>query len=154
MGVSPGERQLERYFPGLRNSPYAITSPPDHGYNCVAWAVGISDESWNALDPRDYWPASLPRRDTISVVMAALATAGFASCADGILEESIEKVALYGIEDTFMHVARQLPNGRWTSKLGVSYDIKHELDALTSGANASGEVQHGKIVAFMARPWR
>ena len=154
MGVSPGERQLEHCFPGPRNSPYAITSPPDHGYNCVAWAVGISDESWNAMDPRDYWPAGLPRRDTISVVMAALATTGFASCADGILEDGIEKVALYGIEDTFMHAARQLPNGRWTSNLGVSYDIEHELDALTSSASASGGVQYGEIAAFMARPRR
>ena len=154
MGVSPSERRLERYFPGLRNSPYAITSPPDHGYNCVAWAVGISDESWNALDPRDYWPAGLPRRDTISVVTAALATAGFASCPDGALEEGIEKVALYGIGDTFAHAARQLPNGRWTSKLGVSYDIEHELDALTSSANAGGGVQYGEVAAFMARPRR
>ena len=151
MGVSPGEVLLERYFPGLRNSPYAITSPPDHGYNCVAWAVGLSDQSWNALDPRDYWPAGLPRRDTISVVMAALATAGFAACADGGLEEDVEKVALYGIEDAFMHTARQLPNGRWTSKLGVSYDIEHELDALTSSANAGGGVQYGEVVAFMCR---
>ena len=85
---------------------------------------------------------------------AAFATAGFASCADGVLEEGIEKVALYGIEDTFMHAARQLPNGRWTSKLGVSYDIEHDLDALTSSANAGGEVQYGEIAAFMARPRR
>lgn len=151
MGVSPGERHLERYFPGLRNSPYAITSPPDHGYNCVAWAVGISHQSWDALNPSDYWPAGLPRRNAISAVMAALATAGFAPCADGALEAGAEKVALYGIEDAFRHAARQLPNGRWTSKLGISYDIEHELQALTSSANAGGGVQYGEVAAFMRR---
>jgi hypothetical protein len=29
------------------------------------------------------------------------------------------------------HAARQLPNGRWTSKLGVSEDIEHALHDLT-----------------------
>jgi hypothetical protein len=28
------------------------------------------------------------------------------------------------------HAARQLPNGKWTSKLGRWQDIEHELDGL------------------------
>lgn len=151
MAMTPWERHLEHYFPGLRGSHYAITSPPDPEYNCIAWAVGISHESWNALDPDEYWPANLPRHNTIDVVMAALSTAGYASCVDGTLEEGIEKVALYGVNSVFTHVARQLSNGRWTSKLGASYDIEHELEALTSSANVGGGVQYGEVVAFMCR---
>ena len=112
----------------------------------------MTDANWNALDEHHYWPAGLPRRDAVDVVMAALATTGYEPCTDGALEDSIEKIALYGVEDVFMHVARQLPNGRWTSKLGASYDIEHELEVLTSSANAGGGVQYGEVVAFMARP--
>ena len=83
--------------------------------------------------------------------MAALSTAGYVLCDDGVLEEGVEKVALYGVGNVFMHVARQLSNGRWTSKLGVSYDIEHELEALTSSANVGGGVQYGEVVAFMCR---
>ena len=152
--MTPGEQHLEHYFPGLRASSYEITSLPDRMYNCVAWAVGATDANWNALSDKDYWPAGLPRHDGIDVVMAALATAGYEPCADGALEDDIEKIALYGVGDVFMHVARQLPNGRWTRKLGASYDIEHDLEALTSSANAGGGVQYGEVVAFMARPRR
>ncbi|MCY7407984.1 MAG: hypothetical protein LH631_11575, partial [Alkalinema sp. CAN_BIN05] len=40
------------------------------------------------------------------------------------------------------HVARQLPNGLWTSKLGRLEDIEHELDGL------SGDL-YGTVQKFM-----
>jgi hypothetical protein len=44
------------------------------------------------------------------------------------LEPGIEKVAIYADlpADSWTHAARQLPNGRWTSKLGDFEDIEHD----------------------------
>jgi hypothetical protein len=42
------------------------------------------------------------------------------------LEPMFEKVALYAKADMWKHAARQLPDGRWTSKLGPDEDIEHD----------------------------
>jgi len=45
---------------------------------------------------------------------------------DGQLEDGFEKVAIYEAEGLgFMHVAIQLSDGRWTSKLGQDEYIEH-----------------------------
>jgi hypothetical protein len=44
-----------------------------------------------------------------------------------------------------MHAARQLPGGRWTSKLGNREDIEHDLNAV------SGEA-YGTVVMVLKRP--
>jgi hypothetical protein len=46
-------------------------------------------------------------------------------------EEGYEKVALFALLGAPKHAARQVPGGRWTSKLGEREDIEHELHALT-----------------------
>ena len=44
------------------------------------------------------------------------------------------KIAIYARDDFPLHVARQLSNGRWTSKLGLKVDINHEnLSCLEGG---------------------
>lgn len=56
----------------------------------------------------------------------AYATQGYSPCKDAGLESGFEKIAIYvnpmGIPT---HAARQLPNGKWTSKLGTLEDIEH-----------------------------
>ena len=63
----------------------------------------------------------------------------------------MEKAAIFGNAEQFTHVSRQLPSGLWTSKLGAQWDIEHELEVLTSAANAGGPVQYGEVVAFLRR---
>jgi len=70
---------------------------------------------------------------------------GYDECTDDSLEEGVEKVALYGSGLLYTHAARQLPDGRWTSKLGKAEDIGHD----TSDAVA-GEL-YGEVVQFMKR---
>jgi hypothetical protein len=61
----------------------------------------------------------------------AYETIGYSICEDGELEEGFEKIALYATSDgEVTHAARQLSNGRWTSKLGRWEDIEHELAGL------------------------
>ncbi|MBX9791339.1 MAG: hypothetical protein K2Y37_20660 [Pirellulales bacterium] len=64
------------------------------------------------------------------------------------MESAVEKIAIYGDGFVFKHVARQLENGNWTSKLGRLADIEHrELDWL------SGEA-YGVVVLYMSRARR
>lgn len=61
--------------------------------------------------------------DTLQQAFAAL---DYEICPDGGLETDFEKVVLYGTALFYTHVARQLPNGKWTSKLGRAEDIEHD----------------------------
>jgi hypothetical protein len=61
------------------------------------------------------------------------------SSIDDSLESQYEKVALFAKDGRVTHAARQLPSGRWTSKLGSDVDIEHELYAI------EGEV-YGTVV--------
>ena len=51
---------------------------------------------------------------------------GFEECPDGTLEADIEKIAIYGNDDEFEHVAFQRNDGSWSSKLGELGDIRHD----------------------------
>ncbi len=59
---------------------------------------------------------------------------------------SSEKLALYADSmGDVTHVARQLPNGNWTSKLGALEDIEHKTaEAL--------DADYGKIAGALRRP--
>jgi hypothetical protein len=62
---------------------------------------------------------------------AALATLGYAVCEGEEPEPRFEKIALFAsAEGRPTHAARQLPDGRWTSKLGRMEDIAHSLHDL------------------------
>ena len=147
-------QRLTLWLPGLELSPFEITSPKATAYNCIAWALGNADTWWDPDEHADeaYWPADIDRDAGIETLKAVFARAGFVECDQEDLQERIEKLALYGEGAEFTHVARQLPSGRWTSKLGEDCDIEHELDALVSPPGRSNVWRYGRVVAFMERP--
>ena len=125
-----------------------MTSPADPVYNCIAWAAGGTAEWWWPLDDgrRTYWPAGVPREITINAFIAAFLTLGYTICPDEPVEPGSEKVAPFADADGVpTHAARQLATGQWTSKLGQSEDIEHELRAL------EGEV-YGAVAVILKRP--
>ena len=138
---------LERLFPGLRGAVYAVTSPAQPDYNCVAWATG-DDSRWWWPDEFEqyYWPEEAQRRSTLDAFVDAFRTLGFEICGDSTLEPGWEKAAIYAKEDgTPTHAARQLPDGTWTSKLGQLEDIQHaEVDHVSGTA-------YGRPVLFLRR---
>ena len=139
-------RDLEEFFPNLAGSGFEITGEASGGYNCIAWALGITSEPWDALDPDAYWPPSIPRDDLIVTVMRLFASEGFSLCEDDAPEPSYEKIALYAFVGQFTHVAKQLPDGRLTSKLGDLEVIPHpSLSSLAGGI-------YGNIHCIMRRP--
>jgi hypothetical protein len=133
---------LEHIFPGLRFSTYTVTSSKTPFYNCIAWAAGDSRRWWWPLHPA-YWPQGAPRELTIDAFVAAYGTKGFVPCDSAECEPGFEKVAIYvDVAGVPQHAARQLPSGRWTSKLGKLQDIEHEL----AGVEGAGYGRVGKIL--------
>lgn len=137
--------------PNLSVDDYIVTSPLDRRYNCIAWAAGINTRWWWP-DPFDLgtWPTGVPRTVTISAFIDAYRTLGYAPCADGTYVVGKEKVALFAIRDASgqldpTHAALQLPDGRWTSKMGPFEDIAHfTLECLE-------DHMYGSVVCYLQR---
>ena len=117
-------------FPRLTPNNHVLTSPEDFAYNCIAWAAGDKGRFWwpQPVVPYLYWPQGVCREVARHCFVGAFATLGYqeAEALDWSWTAGVEKVVLY--EDssgTPTHAARQLPSGRWTSKLGRNVDIEH-----------------------------
>jgi hypothetical protein len=150
--LGPGERlpmveQLESLFPALRGSVYKVTSPPDDTYNCVAWAAEDTKRWWwPDLDPKRHWPVGIPRLESLEAFESAFSSLRYTVCNHDGVEIGLDKIALFADADGFpLHVARQLPGGRWTSKLGELQDIEHALHDLEG-------TEYGSVVRIMQRP--
>ena len=129
---------LELAFPGLATGGYQLTSPPDQKYNCIAWAAGDPGNWWwPDAAGTDYWPAGVPREDTLPAFTAAYATLGFHLASSPDPADGLQKVALFAKGGKPTHAARLLPSGRWTSKLGSGHDIEHELAGLEGAVYGS-----------------
>jgi hypothetical protein len=134
------------HFPALTASNCCITSPVDEDYNCIAWAAGISDQWWwPDAQGQKFWPLGVTRATTISSFVEAYGTLGFLICGDAEPQEGVEKIALFvDGQGAPTHAARQLADGKWTSKLGPNVDIAHELRALEGPA-------YGAVSCILAR---
>jgi hypothetical protein len=140
----------ESDFPNLGDKNHEVTSPATVEYNCIAWAAGDQQAWWWPDDPQigyGYWPPNVPRTQTVLAFLLAYSTIGYVQCADGVLEVGFEKIAIYvGPDDIPTHAARQLTDGRWTSKIGGCEDIAHiNLECL------QGEL-YGRVSVYLKRP--
>jgi hypothetical protein len=139
-------------FPRLID--YQVTSDKTRQYNCIAWAVEATDAKWWP-DPLGIgkWPDDLPRAETIEAFVHMFGLFGYVQCADGLLEEGFAKVAVYAIRQFDgsllpTHAARQLPSGKWTSKIGDFEDIEH---ASVGSLNSD---DYGEPVCYLRRDER
>ncbi|MBD2357158.1 hypothetical protein H6G41_21460 [Tolypothrix sp. FACHB-123] len=139
---------IERDYPNLITHGYNITSPDTPDYNCVGWAAE-DDQNWWWPDIQNlhYWPPGVPREETIEAFKQAFRTLGYEVCENDVLEEGFQKIAIYANSNKVpTHVARQLPSGKWTSKLGQDEDIEHNnLQGLT------GQPGYGEVACIMRR---
>ncbi len=137
------KEHLEQQFPNLAREGYTITSPDTIDYNCVAWAAEAEDEWWwpDAMG-QEYWPEGIPREETLLAFITAFSTIGYEVCDDASIESGFLKIVIYGdAQRVPRHVARQLTNGEWTSKIGQYEDIRHKnLEALSGETPAYGTV--------------
>ncbi len=134
-------------FPLLDSEGWRETSPNDPRYNCIAWAAGESHRAWWP-SPSDliYWPDE-GGQPTLEVFQRAFARLGYEVCQSSVFERRFDKVAIYVLGGEVKHMARQLPDGSWSSKLGAgdSPDIAH-----TTLAGLEGPL-YGKAVCFMRK---
>lgn len=126
-------------FPALDQNAFEVTSEPTRVYNCIAWAVGDTENFWW---PNSHWPSK--RTESRQSFLKAFATKGFRPCNGCEYEPGFEKIALYMLDGKPKHAARLLSEGKWTSKLGTAYDITHTLNCL------NGDV-YGEPVLFLRR---
>lgn len=134
---------LKQEFPGLRLFHYQLTSPPTKQYNCIAWAAAKNDKWWWPI--RGYWPGQGRRDESPKAFIEAFARFGYSPCESDSFEAGFEKVAIYvGSNGIVTHMARQLPDGRWTSKLGEGVDIAHMLEGI------AGE-RYGEVAKILRR---
>lgn len=126
---------------------YAKTSEQDDNYNCVAWAATGSTTEWWSHKPGYRWPAAnrSPHIDSLVAVFLGL---GFQKlpASETAPEPGYEKVSLYERNGQWTHAARQLPGGKWTSKLGPDEDIEHDDPGCLCGGG------YGVVHCIMRRP--
>jgi hypothetical protein len=132
-------------FPALEGSGFDVTSPIDYGYNCIAWAAGGNSKWWWPGNSETFWPAGCDRGVKVRSFVEAFQNLGYKKCK---LEDDwtqFEYVAIYKLNGSPSHAARQLEDGRWTSKTGPGWDITHPLAGLNG-------VEYGQPTLFMKRP--
>jgi hypothetical protein len=132
-------------FPNLLSEFYAEASDATPLYNCIAFAASDTRRLWWPYPAKAYWPAGVQRELTIDAFKAAFATLGFEECDNGDLEQGFEKIALYASGGKPRHAAKQLPSGRWASKLGRAQDIEHETVNGVSGD------RYGSVAVYLKR---
>jgi hypothetical protein len=144
-------------FDKLAAAGYEKTSdetgyPPREGaYNCIAWAAADTHHFWWPQPDVD-WPFWSTRKETIPAFVTAFRWLGYTQCNSSRVEFGFEKVALYADGNSPKHMARQLPDGMWTSKCGGGEDITHfTLDALESYGPLPQKGHYGCPVLYMKR---
>jgi hypothetical protein len=132
------EDRIKRVFENLKDGDFELTSPFDAKYNCIAHAAGETDKwGWsvdkNITGNDVFWFDNVPSQGILENFILAFGKLGYKPCESAELENDFEKVAIYvSTKDEFhapkgspTHMSRQLPNGKWTSKLGQDVDISH-----------------------------
>ena len=151
--------KLRNSFPKLRYGHDRVTSDrtPETDptpYNCIAWAAGDSARWWE-YDPEGdlgfevYWPQNITDDNTTSSWVKVFETElGYTLTKNSKYERGFEKIAIYAKGKTPTHVARQIGNKKWTSKLGFGYDIEHGNLHCLSGHTDS---EYGDVVKLLKR---
>jgi hypothetical protein len=131
-------KKLRRLFPRLFGGEYSVTSPKSKKYNCLAWAAGHANRWWQQ-PPNGYWPDGIPEDGSFEAAVRLFESLGFSRTEDPGHEQGAMKIAVYGKDSEgtalllWTHAARQLENGRWTSKIGALQDIEHDTPAVSPG---------------------
>lgn len=147
---------LEEIFPSLNESVYSITSEESNRYNCIAWALHHTTQFW---DPGMigvggyYWPPGVAKDDSVKSWIRVFEIHGYKPCRGDEPQPGIEKIAIYGKSNgDATHVARQLPSGELTSKLGKLEDIQHHsLGVLEGVYDSSDMADYGVVIQIMSR---
>ncbi len=144
MGKDTRNYLTEKSFPNSFKEPFEITSPKTSEYNCLAWALD-DNTKWYESDDDYYWFNGIARNNTLNTIQAIFENLGFQRTDNIEFQLGIERIALFSKDnDECLHLASQIDNDKWTSKLGSSYDVIHSLKSIENGI-------YGKAVVFLER---
>ncbi len=147
LGAVKAHEEIEEDFPKLNQSNYTITSCTDGHYNCLSWAVGDISNKWDSslVGKGYYWLPGVGRDDTFDQWAEIFKRHGYEATSSAKHEKGFDKVAIYGDDEGAQHVARQLQDGSWTSKLGDGPDIQHATPEILEGD------YYGRVVRLLKR---
>lgn len=151
--------QIEAWFPNsVTPGALTVSSPEDLCYNCVAWSLGINThwvqpyaDNGVQVAPWAIWPNQNDRGSGIDIYVKMYRGEGFVKASRGNLEAGFDKVVIYWDKagQKFTHVARQMENGQWWSKLGRASDVHHlNPDSLGPVGSPAG---YGQVWGYMKR---
>ena len=143
--MNPVQQYLLHRFPRLKLNNHKIVSPATPRYNCVAWAAEDSTRWW--WPSNNYWPSGSVKEVQLEAFEGMFEVLGYKKCDDPKPEAGYIKIAIFiHIADGKpTHVARQLSNGKWTSKMGPQHDIEHDQPDLLCGS------EYGNIASYMRK---
>lgn len=145
MATLPLNRQTKQAFPKINSANHEITSPVDRAYNCIAWAAEDKHQKWWPDPFGYYWPPELPDENTIDNFVNAFQLLGYELTEVKAFDPKYDRIAIYAKNGSPKHASRQIDERFWTSKLGESFDICHEFDALDGP-------EYGSVEKIMQRP--
>jgi hypothetical protein len=133
-------------FPKLMKKNHEVTSNFDPRYNCIAFAADILDKKyWPNWLPDFAWPQNIPRSETLDAFIAFYGQFGYLGPSDATYDAAKDKVAIFLDKNGKpTHAAKQISPNRWASKLGNSFDIQHQRDAVSGGL-------YGQIAYYLER---
>jgi hypothetical protein len=138
--IACDEVAINNNFPNLTNE-FTYSSLKNGDYNCIAW-IEKNEEDWIQFYDEFGRLIKNPER-----YIHHFSQLGYAPTNNGNLETGKQKIAIYiaSSSNRFKHVARQLEDGRWTSKLGEWEDIEHNTAENLLGGS------YGDILKFMEK---
>jgi hypothetical protein len=120
-------------WPNLNDKNHSVTSPKDHRYNCIAWALGINDK-WIWPDTNDsLWVEGISPEDELEALTQMFLKVGYEKCNNWDFERGYQKVVIYVDRKGPTHAARQVESGEWVSKMGDLEDIEHDTVKVLEG---------------------
>jgi hypothetical protein len=91
-------------------------------------------ENWWEADEDYLWLNNLDFDNTLSTTELFFQHFGFETIDKPNFKNGLEKIALFSDDGIYCsHVAKQLSPNRWSSKLGISYDVSHTLKSMENG---------------------
>ena len=136
---------IDKDFPNMVGL-HQITSEADTAYNCIGWAATGQKSEWWQHTPGYRWPGP-NRSSVIESLVSVFVSLRYEQrpASETSVEAGYEKIALYARNGFWTHAARQLPNGKWTSKLGEDEDIEHDSAECICG------IKYGTVHCIMRR---
>lgn len=120
-------------------------------YNCIGWAFG-DDKRWWWPSYSDFWPEKCLVEDDdgyideLASFNSLFETVDAEKTTNDKPEEGYVKLATYKVHKNITHMARLLPDGKWTSKMGGCAKIVNDnCKDLTDGT-------YGNIIEIIKIP--